>query len=186
MSECMMQHDASKGLFLFNGLEDFMASIYKDRERDVYLEHYYPMLLHDLLIDDVIDQDEASKLAEPQKIAAMWLARILAFKKSQAELPKNKIMSLEFNRLIEAPDESVQLVANHFSYTATEEDINRICTTGPMVKYSKQSGENWNSDEAKTQRESILKKFDKEISEGVEWVEKVSPALLQAEMPNRI
>ena len=157
----------ARSIFLYSGLKEFMTSMYKQSSRiNIYLDAYYPLLLQDMQILCPEVAEIESKMKTHEKLALMWVARVLYFLKFQKSCD---IASLNSECFLRQPGDVMEKLCRHFNMPVDTDRINAI-VTGPLFQQeAKWGARKYDAQSRRCEHQQILNEYGSAISAASEW-----------------
>ncbi|HEC05396.1 MAG TPA: hypothetical protein ENJ12_00960 [Thiolapillus brandeum] len=175
----LLASDDARGIFLYSDLTSHMASMYKDKARiDTYLEVYFPYLVHDMGQLCAGSSIRPDSLETHEKLALMWVARILFYLRHRNQ---HAIAHLNSKQFLDHPRKTMNAVCDHLQVRVSSREIDAVIT-GPLLKHeAKWRNMQYDARSRHLEQNVIVRNHESEIQAAHDWASQwlPSPDLLE-------
>lgn len=177
IGEILAASTGSSAVFMYSSLESYLASVLKSEARKQLVNMRVNHLHVEYKSYPAFAEMDLKELDTDSKRAAFhWLIQMYSVVHQNVSIPKEKIRSLDGDALVQEPEKTLRSVVDFFKIPADEHEIKRTLDSPVMTTHSKsgKSKESGFTAESRQQElKGILASHQREISEGVEWAEKI-------------
>lgn len=166
---------ASRALFLYSDLDQYLASMLKDSGRRRLIRHRVKTVFIEVDQHPYFTGIVRHELSDAQAGALQWLLQVYGIERTSKDA-KGGVKALNCAELLRHPAEALLAVANHLGVPATDEGVAFVVSNGAFTYYSKgppDSARSYSADERSRQVQFALRRHAEEIREGLAWAEAI-------------
>jgi hypothetical protein len=180
MSDLLSLNSVSKGLYLYSNVEDFIVAILAGEEARTEAESRVAFIRRRVerfsgdsaILSEFIETQDLDELTVPKAAALVWLLQLYTAAEHAQRMGNSRIRALNSHDFLTRPTQALRKVTEFFGRPVSEEVAKRVMEGSVMSKHAKRGG-SYDQATHNKRREADHKLFSREISEGLNWAEKI-------------
>lgn len=159
---------SNKALLMFASLENFLVSILKDlSSKSRLVEQSFPLIAYLNRARLPLDESRLPILTTLQKAVLVWWLQMDQFKRVLEADENNRLASMDFQTLLQHPEETLRAVLRFFDIPVSPGVVERIVTGKSFSRNAKDDALSFNRNELENERQSVLQTARPKITEAM-------------------
>lgn len=153
------------GILLYSKFEDYLLSIVKSEQRQLWAKHVVAELAGRICKIDGLASIDLRSLNGAQAAAILWISQIRTFE----NIADDTLRPLPAEIFFEKPKEAITAASEHLKINLSSDKINTIVDSDLFKHHAKNPQQLFSERQRKLDREALLMRFEGQLEETLGW-----------------